>query len=823
MSTVPAVVVRGLLSIFALATLSGISTCNRNCRDVDGQGNPITVECVQCYITDAQSCRATSWSVPAGSECREDQRPVLADSPCPEGTICDIAGDCVPIGTNGDAPFERVDIPGGISGDCKMMGDLNGDGLVDLAVAGGGSAEPLTWYRAPDWQATVIASSAQEFSNYGTIGDIDGDGDADILVPDGNLSPNNIFWYQNSGGTAASNPSAWVRKPIGKTASWPKDVALTDYDSDGRMDVAVRPEGAQPVIFFQTATNVWTKMQFQGLNVGTEGMWSGDVSGDGRQDIIVAGEGAINPGGTSARTAANWTTFDIGAAPNDFKAFTADINGDGRVDVLFSSSESTDDVVWYEQGNSAFDPWQRHVIKADVSQAHTLWAADMNLDGTMDVVVAAMGSQSLHVYYNDNGQGTSWRDQLVDDASGSLHNGQVADVDDDGDYDIFGAAYTGNSPKAVLWRNKLDEVAGSLSLDSWTYKQVTGNHTQVFGLCFPDVDQDGFKDVASGPYWYQNPGSDMSGSWTQNDLPYPGGASGVEAMLTLDVDGDSNVDVIAVTPDSRVWWLEHTGNNNWDEHQVASMNQADYGLSSQGYRAGEIIAGGKQELVISDGSSGIYTFTIANPPTNPWTRRLVTSVTSDEGVGIGDFDGDGDLDIAGLIDDYGVEWYENSGGTTAQNWTSYRVANLSNVTWLDRCAVADLNGDGRSDIIVTEENSSSSGAETYWLERPVNGKSVPWPQHLLTSQGSTNSMEVADFDGDGDMDVITGEHVGALRVIIWENDGTGSFVPHTVDSGKESHYGVRPVDLDNDGDLDVVSIAWNANQLIHLWRNDAIP
>jgi hypothetical protein len=105
----------------------------------------------------------------------------------------------------------------------------------------------------------------------------------------------------------------------------------------------------------------------------------------------------------------------------------------------------------------------------------------------------------------------------------------------------------------------------------------------------------------------------------------------------------------------------------------------------------------------------------------------------------------------------------------------------------------------------------------------VNGKSVPWPQHLLTSQGSTNSMEVADFDGDGDMDVITGEHVGALRVIIWENDGTGSFVPHTVDSGKESHYGVRPVDLDNDGDLDVVSIAWNANQLIHLWRNDAIP
>ena len=85
--------------------------------------------------------------------------------------------------------------------------------------------------------------------------------------------------------------------------------------------------------------------------------------------------------------------------------------------------------------------------------------------------------------------------------------------------------------------------------------------------------------------------------------------------------------------DGEIWWLEHTGNNNWDEHQVASMNQADYGLSSQGYRAGQIIAGGKQELVISDGSAGIYTFTIASPPTHPWTRRLVANATGETSRG----------------------------------------------------------------------------------------------------------------------------------------------------------------------------------------------
>jgi hypothetical protein len=757
-----------------------------------------------------------------GDECTIDSCDATVDI-CLHAAVTGAPGCGSVGGTSGDATFERVDIPGGISGDCKMMGDIDGDGLVDLVVAGLGANEPLTWYRAPNWQATAIDVSEDEFSNYGAIGDIDGDGDADIVVPDGTVSPKNVFWYENPSGAAASNPSAWARQPVGSTEyDWPKDVALADYDSDGRLDVAVRPAGAQPIIFFQTAPNVWSATALQGLSAGNEGMWSGDVNADGRDDIIMAGDVALNPGGTSARTAANWSSVNIGAAPQDFKAFTADINGDGRVDVLYSSSESQSDVVWYEQGNAPSDPWTPHVIEADVSGAHTLWAADVNLDGATDVVVAATGPGELHVYYNDNGKGTAWRDQTVDGASGNLHNGQVGDVDGDGDYDIFGAGYTGQSPTAVLWRNRVDTISGG-SLDSWTYKQVTNSHSQVFGLCFPDVNGDGKADIASGPYWYENPGSDMSGTWTQYALPHPGGAPGVDALMTLDVDGDADVDVIAMTDDTKLWWLEHTGGNNWDQHHVGSMSSVDHDISTQGYRTGQIIAGGTQELVISDSWAGIYTFTVANPPTNPWTRRHVTGVTSDEGVGIGDFDGDGDLDVAGMLDNYAVEWFQNPGGSAGEKWTSYRIADVSNVNWFDRCAVGDLNGDGRSDIVVTEEEGSESGAETYWFEQPVDGRSVPWPKHLLASQGSTNSMEVADFDGDGDLDIVTGEHTGNLDVIVWENDGTGSFVSHVVDTGKESHYGVRPVDLDNDGDLDIVSIAFNTSQVIHLWRNDSTP
>ena len=45
-------------------------------------------------------------------------------------------------------------------------------------------------------------------------------------------------------------------------------------------------------------------------------------------------------------------------------------------------------------------------------------------------------------------------------------------------------------------------------------------------------------------------------------------------------------------------------------------------------------------------------------------------------------------------------------------------------------------------------------------------------------------------------------------------------VPHVIGSGRESHLGVLPHDFDGDGDLDVVSIAYNDDRQIHLWRND---
>ena len=91
------------------------------------------------------------------------------------------------------------------------------------------------------------------------------------------------------------------------------------------------------------------------------------------------------------------------------------------------------------------------------------------------------------------------------------------------------------------------------------------------------------------------------------------------------------------------------------------------------------------------------------------------------------------------------------------------MATFTEADFPDRTEVADFNGDGRLDVIVTEENGLSAGASTIWWEQPLDVFGGTWAKHPLTSQGSTNSLDVADLDQDGDIDVIIAEHRGALQ------------------------------------------------------------
>lgn len=246
---------------------------------------------------------------------------------------------------------------------------------------------------------------------------------------------------------------------------------------------------------------------------------------------------------------------------------------------------------------------------------------------------------------------------------------------------------------------------------------------------------------------------------------------------------------------------QETGSIQFTEHLIADKYAYAYGIA-----AADFDQDGDLDLSSADYTPHNRLYLFENNGQGEFHKHTIQKDDPErlERHRVGDVDNDGDLDIVIVKNLNGhLLWFENSGKPTdGQLWLRHVITtNLPGAYDVD---LADFNHDGFLDVAAS---SWVLGNQYAWFENSGHPAQGEWKKHLIEENArETRTMRVADFDGDGDPDLL-GTSRGIDESVWFENspkEGKVTWKKHLIDQHSDCPAHGNPVDMDGDGDLDVV-------------------
>ncbi len=533
------------------------------------------------------------------------------------------------------------------------------------------------------------------------------------------------------------------------------------------------------------------------------------------------------------------TPFGLSGVGSQSAPSFADLDGDGDLDMMTGSGNGI--FSYFENTGTMLVPAFGTAVSpspfglAYIGYNSTPSFADLDGDGDMDLLSG--NADGIFSYFENTGTSIAPAFAAAVTSSpfglagiGTYTKPSFADLDSDGDLDMVSGGYDG---KFSYFENTGGSIAPAFAAVVSPAPFGLADIGYYANSSFADLDGDGDLDMMASDYagtyfYFENTGTSIAPAFTTAVSPAPFGLAVGEypTLSFVDLDGDGDMDMMSGHDNGTFIYFENTTPLAAVIDFEKDASTAPFGLTDIGSRSAPFLidldGDGDMDVMAGNNTGNFSYFENTGTALLPdFATDISPSPFGLAGVGedsepsFADLDGDGDMDMmAGNY--YGqFSYFENTGTLIAPAFAaavSPSPFGLSDVGYYSAPSFADLDGDGDIDMITGEEYGNFLYFENTGTSiAPVFAAAVTPDPFGLSDTGHRSTPSFVDLDKDGDLDLMVGYYLGDYSY--FENTGT-RIAPAFAAAVSPSPFGLTVfgtnsnpsfADLDGDGNVDIIS------------------